>query len=265
MTSNDIMKHVRFPCSSRHFIAQLGHKNAKESADYTLKRIVQTLEQGWCLGQSPLYTFETDPRGQCVKKPVFPKAAVFTPEPHKLQAIPGCFEAYQGISKLELQVCRVNATGHIKIAPEMVQQFHGAGDLIKREAKALQDNQSKEVENLLLHMMTDQGAPQEGVEDPRPIEQAEDDPEGTKDSDGQKSLTFKSEEELKQSGVDIQADAKMHGMHSVKMPRDSTNRIWLVASQDSLTVRKGSIVGSYGAGKVCEVAVEAMTDGQGHN
>ena len=111
--------------------------------------------------------------------------------------------------------------------------------------------------------MTDQGAPQEIGDDPRPNE-PEDDAEGAEVSGGFKGQTHKSEEELKQSGVEIQAEAKMHGLHSVKMLRDIANRIWLVANGDNVTVPKWTIVGSYGSGRWRDIPEDAMTDGQGH-
>ena len=73
--------------------------------------------------------------------------------------------------------------------------------------------------------------------------------------------TFKSLEELKNSGVNVLAEARMHGMHSALILGDSSNRIWVLPSQDSLTVPKGTILGSYGSGKVREVPLGATTAG----
>ena len=264
VSSHRLMNNVRFPCTIRHFIAQLGYKFVKEFADYTLKRITQMLEQEWCDGQGTLYTFEKVSESLCVKTPVRATATVFVPAQSDLIAIPGCHEAYLGITKLEFQVCRVAATGHIKIVPEKSQQFHGASDLIKSEARALEENHTREFEHLLIDMMTDQGTNQDNIgEDPRPHE-PEIDPEDEEGTNGFKGQTFKSEEDLKKNGIEIQAEAKMHGLHSVKMLRDKANRIWLVAAGDNVTVPRWTIVGSYGSGRWRDIPEDAMTDGQGH-
>ena len=259
LTTNAVISNPKVPCSLRHFIVQMGYKTMEESAEFTCKRLQQTLEIDWCKAKSPLYDFEEARNGKCVMKPVYPRATVFVPESYQLQAIPGCYEAYQGLGKLQLQVCRVTSTGHIKINPEKAQEFTGAGDLIKRKAKALEEYHAKEIENLLIHMMSNRETDLDGIDDPRHIEDVDKD---SKDGalDGQ-AKTFASVEELK-SEVDIQVEAKMHSMHTVKMLRDSTLQVWGLATKDTTTVPKGSILGAYGSGKVREVPPESLIDGR---
>ena len=82
------MRDPTLPCSLRHIIAQLGYKHVAQSAAFTQQRVLQSLEGDWCQGKFPLYNFEADSKGRCVKKPIFAKATVYIPEPYELQAIP---------------------------------------------------------------------------------------------------------------------------------------------------------------------------------
>ena len=255
LASYSLMRDPTLSCSLRHIIAQLGYKNTAPSATFTQQRVLRSLEVDWCQSKFPLYDFEADSRGRCVQKPISAIAKVFTPEPFELQAIPGCYEAYLGLHKLELKVCRVDSQGHVKIAPEKLAEFIGADPAVKKATQALEDYHDKEIQNLLLDIMKDE---KEGAADPRPEEEAQPLEEAPLMANG----TFKSVEDLKASGVTIKAETKMYGMHTVRMLRDSTDRIWAVADQDSQALPKGTILGSFGAGKVREVPLESMIVGR---
>ena len=245
-----LMKDSRFQCSFRHIIAQMGYKSMTHAAEFTLSRMLRTLAKEWCQGHVPLYDFEAS-GSRLVKKPVLAKAAAVAPEPYELQKVPGCYEAYQGITRLDLKVCRVTPGGLAKIAPEKLQEFSGANDLIKQEIKAIEEDHVKEIENLLIDLsLSDKAKLPEGMDDPRHNEEENPQPEDTFDNE-----TFDSEESLKKA-VDIQVETKMHGMHTVRVLRDSSNRIWALSSQDSATVPKTTLIGSYGTGKCKETDLE---------
>ena len=63
--------------------------------------------------------------------------------------------------------------------------------------------------------------------------------------------TFASEQDLRKE-VEVTAEARAQGLHSLRMLRDAKNNIYLVATADDTTLPKWTIVGSYGAGKARE-------------
>jgi len=185
----------------------------------------------------------------------FPKATVYSPDTIELQTIPGCWEAYQGLSKLEFEVCRVSGA-KIIIAPEKVKMFECAPAALRAELRAVLDLHSKEHENALKFMESSGAGGDPEQDDPRSFN--EDDPKEEEDYTGMQ--TFTSEEDMKAGGVVVMAEAKMHGFHAVRMLRDSENRVWLVARADSMVVPKWSILGGYGAGKTREAGAAGEDD-----
>ena len=83
-------------------------------------------------------------------------------------------------------------------------------------------------------------------------EPTQEDPEGD-DESAQSSFTkmFASEEALRKE-VEVTAEARAQGLHSLRMLRDAKNSIYLVATADDMTLPKWTILGSYGAGKTRE-------------
>lgn len=254
-----VMQNLKFPCSLRHLSASLGYKHNKESATFAMERMEKTLSKHWCDGTATLFKVETNAKGELVQKIVRAKATVCSPEPQQLQAIPGCYQAYHGLTKLEWEICRMTPTGLIKIAPEKMMEFNGANDLVKKTAKELETDHVKNYESLLIHMMTDNTKPTQPGADPRQHEEEGQEvevPEGDSPE-----TTFKSEEDLKKA-VDIVAEAKMFGMHNVRMLRSASGQVWAVCNKDNQAVPKHTIMGAYGAGKVREIPEGAMTAGR---
>ena len=70
---------------------------------------------------------------------------------------------------------------------------------------------------------------------------------------------FESEEELKRQ-VQIKSEAKAQWLHSVRMLRDDADNVYLLATADTVTLPKWSVLGSFGSGKVREVNTEADVD-----
>ena len=256
IASYALMKDSKFACSYRHCIVQFDYKAVSEGAVFTKKRLLQHIEKEWIQNELPLFDFEAGATGKIEKKRVFPAPLVNPVDTTQLKAIPGCLEAYNGIKQLDFSVCRVTSNGLVKIAPEKLQEFNSANDAVKKAAQEIEKNHIAEFESLLVHMMSegvnleDDGDNRHNTNPPEP------DPLGQKADE-----TFPSLEELKKSGVEIKGLTKLHGLHSVQMLRDGSNKIWLLAPKDSVVVPKGTILGGYGSGRVREVPKDDMKVG----
>ena len=252
----------QFPNTIRHCLCQVKYKLMEHHVPYVLKRLEHKTKEDWAHGQMELYSYSRQ-SGQCVLVPKCPKAVVSTPDPEDLKALPGCFEAYLGISKLNLEVCRISGS-RVPIAPEQLQQFQSAPNNIQMELKALEDHHKTEVEGLLTRM---ESTGTQDDDDPRlHTEPPEEDPEG---DDGAprtpqsfSSKEFTSEEDLRKE-VEVTAEARAQGLHSLRMLRDAKNNIYLVATADDMTLPKWTLLGSYGAGKSREVSPQEDNSGPG--
>ena len=149
-----------------------------------------------------------------------------------------------------MEVCRISGA-KVPIAPEHLQQFQSAPNDIQMELKALEDHHKKEIEGLLTRV---ESMSVQDDDDPRLLsEPTQEDPDGD-DESARSSFTkmFASEEALRKE-VEVTAETRAQGLYSLRMLRDDKHSIYLVATADTTTLPKWTILGSFGAGRAREV------------
>lgn len=225
----------------RHVVLDSGYKRMGQGASFTLSRVANEVAEQWMNRTRILYDRVQDGMGNYTKTPKQPISTVPEPDEALLKQTPGVFEAWKGLSNLELKVCTV-AGAKIVVSPEKVAEFQHAPLSISEEVRHLEQNHSKNFEDLLSYMAsgTSAAAPADDPRDtPTPKEEAKND-----------FPTFESLAALQGHApglIEIQAMGDKH----VTLLKDDTRReVWLIAKNDDHIVAKNTLIGGYGGGQL---------------
>ena len=110
----------------RHVFVDLGYKRLGQGASvFPQARVANEVANQWMARTRVLHDYVQDTRGQNTKVAKQPLDSVPQPNEDVLRQTPGAYEAWQGLSKMDLKVCVVRGS-RITISPEKLAEFQHA-------------------------------------------------------------------------------------------------------------------------------------------
>ena len=225
----------------RHIILDSGYKRMGQGASFTLARVSNATAEQWMNRTRVLHDRVQDGVGTFSKVARQPLDSVPDPDEALLKETPGAYEAWKGLSSLDLKVCVVRGP-KIVVAPEKVSEFQHAPLSISEEVRRLEEHHTKEFEDCLAYMAIG-GSVVEEV-DPRPSAN----PEG--DTPPVDLPKFDSLAALEAHAPNLLTCQAAADKHVTLLKDDARKEVWMLAKNDDHIVPKHTLVGGYGGGQV---------------
>ena len=244
-----------------HILVGVGTSQHCKFMKYTAQRIAHQAASDWLDGKLKLYATVHQSNGMQVEQQVKPESEVPEPTEDELRKIPGVLEAYQGIGKLELQICTVVGSKVI-IRQDKLKQFDTASYEALAQLAILKGKHQKQYENAFRGKdkgkdtgEQDGNAPTGGDNESRidndPVPLMDDD-DVTKDL-----VEFESLEALK-AHAQISSECKS-AIKAVTLLRDDQKQtVYAVAKNEDIVISKGTNVGGVGGGQILDSAADMI-------
>jgi hypothetical protein len=244
LASSKLQADINFAASLRHSSVEMEYKGGKKASAFARARLATHLAKKWQAREFLLYEFEGQ-QGSLAH----PMDARFQVDQEKLKELPGCYEAWKGITKLDdtLKVCKLQAK-KFAIAPELLAEFQSAPAPVAEALRALQEEHENSCADLLAHLVEDPNKHAD-EEDPRVTASEADPKEDDEAGRPSPSLAVWESEEALRKEVTVVSEAKASGDRNVLMLRDDKHNVYLLAREQHL-LKKHTILGSVGAGKM---------------
>jgi hypothetical protein len=241
-------------CQLRHLVVSGVTKRGAQAADYTLTRVGTHCAKKWLSREIVLYTYQSNPNGMWDVRPTHPAdmAALSPADVEKLKAIPGVYEAYQGLGKLQLKACVVHGS-KVSINPTVLAEFGTAPPSIRDKLQLLEQEHQANYETLLKDMATEE--PDGVIDDPR-VDETANPNTGTATTD---LPTYDSLAALK-AAVEIVNETKSFDDKAVTILEDKLGAFYLLAKEDNHIVKRATRLGSVGSGRLAPAEAEARTN-----
>lgn len=242
-----------WPCIMRHFAVNLPSRRSNLSVDYTIKRVASHCSRKWMERELVLHNYTKQTDGTWHIQGVQPANLGVESDLDilKLKEIPGAFEAYQGLHKLDFKVCEVRS-GEIIVSPAVVAEFSTSPPSIKGQFTALQEEMSATYQMSLKGLWkepTSTPGPQpeetRPLLDPRPSNPTADDPP----AESPTLKVFDSLEDL-ESKVKIISKTKAFDDRNVTVLEDDQGQFYLLSADGDCILHPGRRLGGVGSGKV---------------
>ena len=101
----------------RHVFVDPGYKRLGQGASFSHSRAANEIANQWMSRTRVLHDYVQDSRGEITKVPKQPLDSVPQPAEDVLRQTPGAYEAWQGLSKMDLKVCVVRGP-KLTISPQ---------------------------------------------------------------------------------------------------------------------------------------------------
>ena len=225
----------------RHIFIDPSYKRMGQAVSFSHARVSNEVAAQWINWSRVLYDTVEDERGERAKVPKHPLDSVPPPEESVLKEVPGAYEAWKGLSSLDLKVCIVRGP-KIIIHPEKLAAFQHAPLSVSEEVRSIEREHSK-YEDVLAFLAT-AITPNPSEEDPR-VEQKHE-PE----SASTEYAKFESIDALQAHAPNLVEHVAM-GDKSITMLRDdSRHEVWFLSKNDHHIIPKYTIMGAYGSGSL---------------
>jgi hypothetical protein len=226
----------------RHVFVDLGYKRLGQGASFSHARVANEVANQSMARTRVLHDYVQDTRGQITIVAKQPLGSVPQPNEDVLKQTPGAYEAWQGLSKMDLKVCVVRGP-KITISPEKLAEFQHAPLSISEEVRRL-EAEHREYEERLAFMASASTKP-EPESDPRPGN-GDDKPKA--DSTAYVTMASLAALEAFAPGlIENQCTSNKH----VSMYKDEKRReVWLLSRGDDHIMPKGTVLGGYGGGQM---------------
>ena len=227
----------------RHMFVDPGYKRLGHGASFSYLRVSNEVATQWMARTRVLHDHVVDARGEVTKVPKHPLDTVPEPSEEAMKQHPGAFEAWKGLSALNLKVCVVRGP-KVVIAPEKVAAFQHAPLSISEEIRLLETKHT-EFEDILAFMHTPQNPEPEGKTDPR------EPPPNPEEQPKMDLVTMESLSALEAHAPNL-IESQCAGDKHVHMFKDEKRaEVWAVSKNDDHILPKGTIFGGFGSGHVC--------------
>ena len=241
MASLNMMEDSKFGVL-RHVFVDPGYKRLGQGATFSHLRASNEVAKQWMARTRVLYDHHVDVRGQVTKVPKQPLDSVPQPAEDILKQTPGAWEAWKGLSALELKVCVVRGP-KIVIAPEKLAEFQHAPLSISEEVRCL-EAKHKDFENVLEFMAT-QASPNPASSDQDPREDSGASPPNQESVDFITMESLAALEAFAPGLIEHQCGGDKH----VTMYKDEKRKeVWLLSKTDDHIVPRGTMFGGFGSG-----------------
>ena len=245
MASLNLMDEARSKFGTlKHVFVDPGYKRLGQGATFAQMRVSNEVAGQWMARSRVLHDRVVDERGGITRVPKQPMDSVPMPAEDILKEMPGAFEAWKGLSSLDLNVCVVRGP-KIVIAPERLAAFQHAPLSISEDVAGLEKSH-REYEDVLSFMASGIPNVAEGdKEDPRENEAKVPPEEKLADYVTMDSLAAL--EAFAPGLIEHQCFGDKH----VTMYKDvQRHEMWLLAKNDDHIVLKATVVGGFGAGTI---------------
>ena len=227
----------------RHVFVDPGYKRLGQGAAFSHLRASNEVASQWLARTRVLHDHIVDERGEVTKIAKQPLDSVPQPAEDVLKQTPGAFEAWKGLSSLDLKVCVIRGP-KIVIAPEKLAEFQHAPLSISEEVRNL-EAKHQEFEDMLAFMASpikpNAADPQM---DPR------DKPEDNTPPESSDYVTMESLVALEAFAPGL-IENQCSGDKHVTMYKDEKRKeVWLLSKTDDHIVPKGTILGGFGSGQM---------------
>ena len=228
----------------RHVVVDPGYKRLGQGSSFSHLRVSNEVASQWMARTRVLHDYVKDARGDVSKVPKQPLDKVPPPAEDILKETPGAYEAWKGLSALDLKVCVVRGP-KIVIAPEKLADFQHAPLSISEEVRQL-EMKHQEYEDLLAFMAAPMDAsPSVTEKDPR--DGAGPEPPTAESVDYVTMESLAALEAFAPGLIENQSAGDKH----VTMYKDERRKeVWLLSKNDDHIIPKGTHLGGFGSGQM---------------